>query len=97
MSIGFYFKGFETTEEFETYANASLSRVMDLAPYGATVAAQVECNGDEYQSHIEVFSRWGPFIASVRAPNAKAAIDKSLEKIQEKLQPSKAKDPLLAQ
>ncbi|MEW6056637.1 MAG: hypothetical protein AB1540_08475 [Bdellovibrionota bacterium] len=86
MSPGFYFKNCEIADEVESYANTCLSRVMDLAPYGASVSAVLEKSGDKYSGHIEVCSKWGPFFVSVVGNDPKLTIDRLLEKMQEKLE-----------
>lgn len=86
MSPGFYFKGFEHTGDFESYANASLSRVMDFAPYGASVSAMIEKSGERYCGHIEVCSKWGPFFVSASAASPADVLDRLLRKMQGKLQ-----------
>ena len=86
MSPGFYFKNFTVPDELESYANMCLSRVMDLAPYGATASTVLEKTGDNYSGHIEVCSMWGPFFVSVVGADVKPTIDRLMEKIQEKLE-----------
>lgn len=88
MSPGFYFKNFSVPDEIESYANICLSRVMDLAPYGAAVSAVLEKSdaGEKYSGHIEICSKWGPFFVSVVGTDVKLAIDRLMEKMQEKLE-----------
>ena len=88
LSPGFYFKSCEVSDDLETFANMSLSRVMELAPYGASVSAILERSerGDGYAGHIEIISKWGPFFVSTVGHDAKLTIDRLLEKMQEKLE-----------
>lgn len=88
LHSGFYFKNCTLPEELVSYANMSLSRVMDLAPYGASVSAILEKSerGNDYSGHIEIVSKWGPFFVTAVSHDAKAVIDRLLEKMQEKLE-----------
>lgn len=88
MSPVFYFKNFSVSDELESYANRCLSRVMDLAPYGASVSAVLERSGDgeQFSGHVEIWSKWGPFFVSVVGSDPKVAVDRLIEKMQEKLE-----------
>jgi hypothetical protein len=86
MSTGIYFKNCSVPEEFESYANICLSRVIDLAPYGATALAVVEQANEKISGYIEVCSSWGPFFVSAVGHDMKIIVDQLMEKMQEKLQ-----------
>jgi hypothetical protein len=74
MFIPFEFKGFRPDDELRSRADQTLERILDASPYGAAAAAMLEKEGDGYRCSIDVYSRFGPFIASAKAAKPAEAL-----------------------
>jgi hypothetical protein len=86
MKTQFHFKGFEPNHELKTQANLSLNRTLGLAPYGSTGVGLLEKQENGFRCSVDIYSRYGPFIASAVEAIPELAIAALSKKLKHQLE-----------
>ncbi len=86
MNNQFHFKRFEPDFKLRFQANLVLNRTLDVAPYGAVGIGLLEKLGEgEYSCALDIYSKHGPFMASVVGPTPEKALEYLEEKIKKQI------------
>jgi hypothetical protein len=82
----FQFLGFEPEAELQRNANRSLERLLDLSPYGSMAVALLERVGGRFRCAVDLYTRFGPFVAQSCQSDASTALTHVCLAIQAKLE-----------
>ena len=92
-----HFTNFEADESLRILANSVLSKILDRAPSDSTAVALLERQEEGYRCSLDVFSRQGPYMASVVRATAAEAIRGIEEKLEEQLSRWRTSSPVFLQ
>jgi hypothetical protein len=82
--VQFLFKNFPAEQELEVFADGTLGRIREVAPYGSQVFGALEKIEDGYWCAIDVYSFDRPFSARKFAEHALDAIEGARDQIRQR-------------
>ena len=72
---------FKPTDGFQLYADALMTRLLDLAPSDSATQAAIEKKGEYYFCKIAIVSMTGRFEALIESANPKSALEEARRRI----------------
>jgi hypothetical protein len=82
----FFFKNFLPSIELEQKANQLLLNVQALSPYDSRILALMEQTDHSFCCSIDIYSKYGPFMARSQMAEPETALASMVAQITEKLQ-----------
>jgi len=74
MHTQFHFFDFNADEDLQIESGHVIEQILDLAPYGSVAIGQIKREAQSYLCSIDVYSRFGPFIANTVQPSPLLAL-----------------------
>ena len=82
----FHYKNYEPDFNLRFQAGVTFNRILDIAPYGATGLGVLEKQGEnEFRCSLDIYSKQGPFMASIVGPTPEQALADLEEKIKKQI------------
>jgi ribosome-associated translation inhibitor RaiA len=84
-NIHFEFKKITPDNELQDYARKNMTRVMALAPLGASCVAVLSKDNKVYRCSLDICSFSGPLLVRAESSSSKGAIEFAIKKAEGKL------------
>lgn len=85
MIPDFNFVGFEPNDELKESSSKLLERLLDLAPFGSIAVAQLVQDELSFHCTIEIYSKFGPFIACASGASPQKVLENASESVTKKM------------